>query len=284
MIQQLKLLLTLDRWFVSYINPSSWLLNLNQVFTISSLTLLSTTQLLPRNWSLSFSQGNSNFDQVTQYSNDGLYKVHIAEPISQYSKAFSYSKKSLLSWEKRRWACVYAIVSMPQIFMKPFATWTDVIQCLILDRPNHVVGLCALWCFGVNLYLEYWKPYSVSTTCTCIYTHTDPSLSYPAVHRAPLNGLTFPSEYSINTTFKADVIVGIHWKVAIAEVVITVSGSGLEEERGCGVCVEDLILNLDEIVVVIDNSSSLLGSINTTQEELLQGEIMESQVLGYLAS
>lgn len=69
-------------------------------------------------------------------------------------------------------------------------------------------------------------------------------------------------------------------KVAIAEVVITVSGSGLEEEEesGCGVCVENLILSLDEIVMVIENSSNWLGSINTTQEELLQGQIMESQV------
>ena len=65
--------------------------------------------------------------------------------------------------------------------------------------------------------------------------------------------------------------------------IITVSGSGLEEERGCGVCVEGLVLILDEIGMVIDNSSSLLGSINTTQEELLQGEIMESQVLTWVS-
>lgn len=68
-------------------------------------------------------------------------------------------------------------------------------------------------------------------------------------------------------------------KVSIAEVVVVVAGTGLEEEQGCGVCVEQLIANLRELRMVIENSSSLLASVNSTQEQLLVDGIMESQVI-----
>ena len=50
------------------------------------------------------------------------------------------------------------------------------------------------------------------------------------------------------------------------------------EEQGCGVCVEDLTDNLDELLVQIQNSSDSLPTVNQTQEDLLQQEIMRSQV------
>lgn len=65
-------------------------------------------------------------------------------------------------------------------------------------------------------------------------------------------------------------------KVSIAEVVVVITGTGLEEEQGCGACVEQLLTNLRELRMVIENSSSLLAS---TQEQLLDEGIMESRVL-----
>lgn len=56
------------------------------------------------------------------------------------------------------------------------------------------------------------------------------------------------------------------------------TGADLEEEQGCGVCVEGLTRNLLELRMLLENSSSLLGSLNTTQEQLLGNRIMESQV------
>lgn len=66
--------------------------------------------------------------------------------------------------------------------------------------------------------------------------------------------------------------------MSIAEVIITITGPDLVEEQGCGVCVQDLTNNLDELQGVINNSTILLGSVNGTQERLLQQEIMDSQV------
>ena len=60
--------------------------------------------------------------------------------------------------------------------------------------------------------------------------------------------------------------------------IITVTGEGLAEEQGCGVCVEDLTDNLEELLVIIQNSSESLPSVNRTQEDLLRREIMEAQV------
>lgn len=59
---------------------------------------------------------------------------------------------------------------------------------------------------------------------------------------------------------------------------MVVTGAGLEEEQGCGVCVEGLTRSLLELRTLLENSSSLLGSFNTTQEQILGNGIMESQV------
>ena len=69
-------------------------------------------------------------------------------------------------------------------------------------------------------------------------------------------------------------------KVSVAEVVVVITGSGLAEEQGCGVCVQRLTETLRELRMVIQNSSSLLPSVNSTQEDLLGDGIMESQVSG----
>ena len=66
----------------------------------------------------------------------------------------------------------------------------------------------------------------------------------------------------------------------MAEVVVVITGSGLTEEQGCGVCVQRLTETLRELRMVIQNSSSLLPSVNSTQEDLLGDGIMESQVSG----
>ena len=59
---------------------------------------------------------------------------------------------------------------------------------------------------------------------------------------------------------------------------VVISGSGLEEELGCGVCIEELTARLGGIRVVIENSSMLLGSVNSTQEMLLERELTQSKV------
>ncbi len=60
--------------------------------------------------------------------------------------------------------------------------------------------------------------------------------------------------------------------------IITVTGFGLSEEEGCGNCVQDLTDSLDELIMEIRNSTDLLASVNETQQQILQQEIMESQV------
>lgn len=59
---------------------------------------------------------------------------------------------------------------------------------------------------------------------------------------------------------------------------MVITGSGLAEEQGCGVCVQRLTETLQELRMVIQNSSSLLLSVNNTQEDRLGDGIRESQV------
>ena len=68
-------------------------------------------------------------------------------------------------------------------------------------------------------------------------------------------------------------------KVSIAEIIVTITGSDLGEEEGCGACTEQLTDTLNDLTVVISNSSSGLGGlVNTSQEEFVQREIMDTQV------
>lgn len=123
---------------------------------------------------------------------------------------------------------------------------------------------------------------TLSHTCTDLYAlHAASSISLSAVHSITLHGFPISSESPQISTYKQQhrhYAPALLKKVSIAEVVVVITGAGLEEEQGCGVCVKDLTGNLRELRTLIENSSSLLGSVNSTQEQLLENGIMESLV------
>ena len=66
--------------------------------------------------------------------------------------------------------------------------------------------------------------------------------------------------------------------------IVLITETGMEVEQGCGECVDRLTDSLRELGLVIGNSSSLLASVNATQEDLLTDGIMESQVMPFVHS
>lgn len=72
------------------------------------------------------------------------------------------------------------------------------------------------------------------------------------------------------------IYLSITKQISIAELVITIGGLGLEEDVGCGVCLEPLNSNLDELIVTLENTS--LVSMNQTQIQQLEQDITEVEV------
>ena len=110
------------------------------------------------------------------------------------------------------------------------------------------------------------------------YISIDSSISCSAADGSSFTGFSSTSETHDQSSLYVLIIYAFKIKVSLAEVIFTISGAGLPEEQGCGSCVEDLTDTLDELIMEIENSTNLLASINETQQQTLQQEIMEAQV------
>ena len=68
-------------------------------------------------------------------------------------------------------------------------------------------------------------------------------------------------------------------QISIAELIINIGGFGLEEDLGCGSCVERLTNALDELIETLhDTSTNITSLVNQTQILMLEEDIAESEV------